>query len=97
MNQLLEHRPIEAILAYFETKGMILTVHTIPPEQPSEEKLRRLPRSVRRAMETDTSTHWAALGSIAHHYGRGRTEEEAIRNAARRYRVEQAPDDAGVG
>lgn len=94
MNQLLEHRPIASILAYFETKGLPLTVHTSPPEQPPTEKLRRLPRPVRRAIETDASTHWVALGSVARHYGSGRSEEEAIRSAARRYRVEQAPEDA---
>ncbi len=46
-------------------------------------------------MERDTSTHWVDLGDVARRYGRGETEEEAIRSAARRYRIEQAPGDAG--
>ncbi len=97
MNRLLEHRPIAAIRAYFETKGLPLTVHASPPKPPSGEQMRRLPRSVRRAIETDTSTHWVALGRVARHYGSGRSEEEAIRSAAKRYRVEEAPEDAGSG
>jgi len=36
-----------------------------------------------------------SIGEGARHYGGGRSEEDAIRNAARRYRIEQAPEDAG--
>lgn len=95
MTQLLEDRPLSEILAYFEARDLTLTVHTSPPEPPSGERIRRLPRAVRRALDTDQSTHWVDLGSVAHHYGRGLTEEDAIRSAARRYRIEQAPEDDG--
>ena len=97
MTQLFEHRPVETILAYFEAKGLTLTVHTSPPESLSAEELRRLPRSVRRAIDSDASTHWADLGGVARHYGSGSNEEEAIRSAARRYRIEEAPEDIGSG
>lgn len=97
MDQLLEHRPLDSILAYFEARDLTLRVHTSPPARPSKEEARRLSREVRRALDTDASTHWVDLGSVAPHYGRGRTAEEAIRSAARRYRVEQAPEDAGKG
>lgn len=95
MAPLLEDRPISAIKAYFAAKGVPLTVHTSPPEQPTDDVMRRLPRRVRRALATSDATHWAALGQVSRHYGRGRSEEDAIRSAARRYRVEQAPEDAG--
>ncbi len=95
VDQLLENQPLASILAYFEERGLALTVHTSPPLPPSPEEMRRLPRVVRRAIEEDESTHWADLGALARHYGRGGTEEEAIRSAARRYRIEQAPEDAG--
>ncbi len=95
MNLLLEDRPIAAIQAYFEAKGLPLTVHMSPPDRSSDDEMRRLPRSVRRAVETDTSTHWVALGPMARHYGSGCSEEEAIRSAAKRYRIEEAPEGAG--
>lgn len=44
VDQLLELRPIAAIEAYFESKGLPLTVHTSPPEPPSKEQFRRLRR-----------------------------------------------------
>lgn len=95
MAPLLEDRPIAAIRAYFAAKGMKLTVHMSPPDRPSADLMRRLPRLVRRAIETNTSTHWAALDGISRHYGGGSSDEDAIRNAARRYRIEQAPEDGG--
>ena len=91
----LEDRPIADILDYFAGKGLPLTVHSSPPDPLSADRLRTLPRSVRRAIESDESSHWADLGTIAHHYGAGRSEDDAIRSAARRYRIEQAPEDAG--
>ncbi len=92
MAQLFEDWPVAAIEAYFEKHGLALRVHTSPPKPRSSDELRRLPREVRRAIKTDTSTHWVALGRMRH-YGRGRSPDEAIRSAARRYRVEQAPED----
>ena len=92
---LLEERSITSILAYFDARGLPLVVHSSTPEQPTDEAWRRLPRTVRRAIESDTSTHWVDLGDVARHYGRGTSEEEAIRSAARRYRIEQAPGDVG--
>ena len=92
MTQLFEARPIAVIEAYFEAKGLALRVHTSPPTTPSDDEKRRMPREVRRAIERDTSTHWADLGPLRH-YGSGNSPEEAIRGAARRYRIEQAPED----
>lgn len=92
MTQLLEDGPIAAIEGYFEEKRLALRVHTSPPKTPSDEETRRMPRAVRRALETDTSTHWVDLGPLRR-YGSGHSREEAIRSAARRYRIEQAPED----
>ncbi len=91
MSESLEDRPIAAIKAYFESRGLPLTVHTSKPERPSNDEM-RLHRSVRRAIQNDVSTHWVDLGRTSH-YGSGRSEDEAIRSAAKRYRVEQAPAD----
>lgn len=96
MAQLFEDRPVAAIEAYFEKHDLALRVHTSPPKPPSSGEKRRLPRLVRRAIETDTSTHWAELGGVRH-YGKGHSPDEAIRSAARRYRIEQAPEDLGPG
>jgi len=94
MTRLLEDRPIAAIEGYFEAKGLVLRVHTSPPKAPSGDEMRRMPRAVRRAIETDTSTHWTDLGPVRH-YGSGHSPDEAIRAAAMRYRIEQAPEDVG--
>ena len=94
MPQLLEDRPIAAIEEYFEAKGLALRVHASPPTTPSDDEMRRMSRELRRAIETDTSTHWADLGPLRH-YGSGHSPDEAIRSAARRYRIEQAPEDVG--
>lgn len=91
MAQLFEDRPVAAIEAYFERHGLALRVHTSPPKPPSRGEERRLPCLVGRSIEIDTSTHWAALGRLRH-YGKGHSPDEAIRSAARRYRVEQAPE-----
>ena len=94
MTEPLEERPIADLLEYFATKGMPLAVHKAPPEPPTKKQLRKLPKSVRHAIESDESTHWADLGHVARHYGSGRSEKDAIRSAARRYRIEQTPEDA---
>ncbi len=93
----LEERPIPAIKAFFAAKGFDLVVHTDPPPPPTRDELRRMPREVRRARQKDASMHWVDLGTVWRHYGRGETEEAAIRRAARRYRVEQADPDALSG
>lgn len=95
MGTLLEDRDIDDILGYFVAKGVPLTVHTRSPSPPTPDQLRHSSRTVREAMLDDASTHWAALGSVSDHYGGGSSEEDAIRSAARRYRIEQAPPDAG--
>lgn len=97
VDPLLERRPLDSILAYFEARDLPLRVHTAPPVPPTREELLRLPREVRHALQADESTHWVDLGEVAHHYGQGRNEEEAIRSAARRFRIEQAPKDDGTG
>jgi hypothetical protein len=74
----LEDKPIADIEAYFDSKGLTLKVHSSPPDTPSKEQARR--------------SHWADLGP-APHYGSGDTHDDAIRRAARRYRIAQAPDD----
>ena len=63
----------------------------VPPEKPSADEMRRLPRVVRRAIEADASTHWADLGRLPH-YGSGGSHDEAVRSAAKRYRIEEAPE-----
>ena len=95
MDALLEDRAVEDILRYFAEQGLLVTVHTRPPDTPTPDRLRQAPRPVRQRMLSDTATHWAALGSVSDHYGSGSSVEEAIRSAARRYRVEQSPGDAG--
>ena len=95
MAQLFEDMPVSVIEAYFDKQGLALQVHSFPPEPPSSSEKRRLPRLVRRAVETDTSTHWADLDRMRH-YGKGHSPDEAIRSAAKRYRIEQAPDDLEI-
>jgi hypothetical protein len=94
VGQLLEKRPIPEIRAFFEARGLVLAVHTTPPRPATSEELRGMSSEVRRARAKDTSTHWADLGPLFRHYARGRSEDDAIRNAAQRYRVEQADPDA---
>lgn len=92
MTQLLEDMPIAAIEKYFEAKGLRLHVHISPPDTPSQDEIRRMPGELMRAIGTDNSTHWADLGPLRR-YGSGDSRNEAIRSAARRYRIEQAPQD----
>jgi len=94
VGQLLEDRPLDAIRAFFEARGIQLVVHRKPRPRYSKQELRRLPRSVRRAIEQDTSTHWVDLGTFWPYFGSGTSDEEAIRRAARRYRIEQADPEA---
>jgi hypothetical protein len=55
---------------------------------PRPEEWRRLSREERRARRADRSTHWADLGDRWRWYGSGTSHEDAIRSAARRWRVE---------
>jgi len=96
VEQLLEDWPIPNIKEFFAARNIALVVHTDPPAQPSEDELRRMPRSVRRAIEANSSTHWVDLGTVWLYYGSGTSEEAAIRRAAQRYRVEQADPEASA-
>ena len=95
MDQFLERRSIDDIREYFESKGLTLTLHTSSPEGTLSDQTQLSPNAERATRVTRPVMYWVSLGDVARHYGRGRTEDEAIRSAARRYRIEQAPGDTG--
>jgi hypothetical protein len=96
---LLEHESLDEIAAFFATMDLHVVIHSDAPVY-TPEKLRRLPSKVRRELrKKDQPTHWAALAKpdgriVARWYGSGTGDEDAIRSAARRWRIEQIGSEA---
>jgi hypothetical protein len=96
---LLEQRSLEEIASFFVAMHLRIVIHTYAPSYTPEE-LRRLPSEVRRELRRkDRPTHWAALAKpdgriVARWYGSGDGDDDAIRSAARRWRVEQIGSEA---
>ena len=91
---LLEHQSLDEIVAYFETMDLHISIRSDAPVYTPEEML-CLSNVVRRQLrKKDQPTCWAALAArdgriVARWCGSGMTDEDAIRSAAKRWRVEQ--------
>jgi hypothetical protein len=96
---LLEQRSLDEIAAFFSSMDLRIVIHADAPTYTPEE-LRELPSEVRRELRRkDQPTHWAALAKpdgriVARWYGSGMGDDDAIRSAARRWRVEQMGSQA---
>jgi len=81
-----EDEPIADIVAWFTEQGFELELHQDPPTRPD-------PRTVSRALRHPPDfSHWCGVGAgqqQARWYGGGWSEDEAIRSARARWRVEQ--------
>ena len=88
---LLEHLPLDEIVAYFAAQGLQPRLHAEAPPKPTRQERRKLLRELRDG--PPPYAHWVALGSVARWYGGGDTEEDALRSAARRWRIEQIGTD----
>jgi hypothetical protein len=94
---LLELRPVPEIEAFFDGIGLRVSVHTSPEPEPSADEVRRMSSEVRRAgRDRPQPTHWADLVSTKtgrvslRWYSSGTDAEDALRNAAFRWRYEQS-------
>lgn len=84
-----EEDPIEEIAFWFQEKGLDVEVHRDPPARPER-------RSVSRELrDAPNFTYWCSIGS-ARWFGGGRTHDEAIRSARRRWRAEQDGERPGL-
>jgi hypothetical protein len=79
------------IVAYFAERGLAPRVHTEAPPTPTAEELRRLSSALRHG--PPAHAHWVDLSPTIRWYGGGDTEEDAIRAAAQRWRIEQVGTD----
>ena len=96
---LIEELPIDVIEEFFAERGLLIFSHQVSPRRPDASSWRRLPREIRRRLTSEpTPTDWVDLravgGETVHRwYGSGSSPNEALRSAARRYRVEQLGTD----
>lgn len=88
-----EAEPISTIIGFFGELGYDVEVHAEPPARPD-------PRTVSRELrDVPSFSHWCGLNrggqTVARWYGGGWSEEEAIRSARRRWRIEQEGAEPG--
>ncbi len=77
-----EQEPIEDIVAWFAGQGFDLELHQDAPDRP---EARTVSRTVRDASEF---SHWCGVGRSGW-YGGGASDDNAIRSARSRWRIEQ--------
>lgn len=78
-----EDEPVAQIKKWFADLGFDLVTHTEPPVRPDPQTVSMAERSA------PEFSHWCALRPGPRWYGGGWSEEEAIRSARKRWRVEQ--------
>ena len=77
-----EQDPIEDIVAWFAGQGFDLELHQDAPNRPD-------PRTVsRRGRNAPESSHWCGVGGNRR-FGGGSSDDDAIRSARGRWRIEQ--------